>query len=112
MNIGEAAAATRKYSVYHAPGEYYWIVSSAPSVSQMRDFGIKAALTSEREAQSACDRLNLLAVLACIREGSDAMCAAGSQDHKDAWGPDAPIFEHSVYRAMIDALIAEVKAQK
>lgn len=52
--------------------------------------------------------MNLLAVLEAIREPSDAMCAAGSQDHKDAWGGEAPIFEHSVYRAMIDALIAEV----
>ena len=70
MNIGDAARATRKYSVYHAPGEHYWIVSPAPSVSQMRDFRIKAALPSEREAQAACDRLNLIAVMEAIRDTS------------------------------------------
>ena len=109
MNIDEAARATRKYSVYHAPGEHYWIVSSAPSVSQMRDFRIKAALPSEREAQAACDRMNLLAVLEAIMEPNTAMLCAGVDADDGQTGIER--IKH-IHRAMIGALIAEVKAQK
>ena len=104
MNIDEATRATRKYQWVCHDGE--WFVEGTTVPESVGPF------ETLQEAACACDRLNLLAVLACIREESDAMCAAGAQNHKDAWGPDAPIFEHSVYRAMIGALIAEVKAQK
>lgn len=106
MNIDKAMMETRRYFVLSWSPDAFTVGTrrtdiSAPSLN--RTFKTRA------EAQIACDRMNLLAVLACIREESDAMCAAGAQNHKDAWGPDAPIFEHSVYRAMIAALIAEVE---
>lgn len=105
MSIDDAARATRKY--WSAPHWEYQDVYFADHAGCDPE-NVGALYGSCAEANAACDRMNLLAVLEAIREPSDAMCAAGSQDHKDAWGGEAPIFEHSVYRAMIDALIAEV----
>ena len=53
-----------------------------------------------KEAQAACDRMNLQAVLEAIREPSEEQIVAGSPVSEAGVEPD-------VYTAMIDALIAE-----
>lgn len=109
MNVDKAARATRAF--FTAGWNDIWDAKVWQVFTSSEHVAASKGFSSRDEAQAACDRMNLLAVLTCIREESDAMCAAGAQNHKAAWGPDAPIFEHSVYRAMIGALIAEVNAR-
>lgn len=73
MNIDEAARATRKYQVFGDGGS---------------------------EAQIACDRMNLLAVLEAIREPSEVMVAEGEAAY--VYHPK------NIWSEMIYALIAEV----
>lgn len=88
MNLTEAARATRKYFVTDS-GEI------ALTVDVIR--------RDRAEAQSACDRLNLAAVLEAIREPSDSSLAYVAPEEDAA---------KAHWINMVDALIAEVKAQK
>ena len=101
MNIDKAMMETRRYFVLSWSPDAFTVGTrrtdiSAPSLN--RTFKTRA------EAQIACDRMNLLAVLEAIREPSEVMVAEGEAAHvyhpKNIWGE------------MIYALIAEVKAQK
>ena len=100
MNIDDAALATRKYDWFlQGPeGERKVCVWHGDDL---------LAFDSIPEAQTACDRLNLLAVLEAIREPSEALqtAAVWRKADQEAIGD----LYASVYRAMIDALIAEVK---
>ena len=86
MTIADAARATRRY--------------------RKKGLLILNSETLKYEAgnEAKCDRLNLIAALEAIREPSEAMCSAAPKDDlKTAHGA---VY---VWRAMIDALIAEVK---
>lgn len=97
MSIGESAKATRRY-VFWRSSDDFWSVGIdgiGNAVAQFR---------SPVEAQAACDRLNLLAVLEAIREPTERMVAAA---RRAGYGAEfcAPI----EWRAMIDAAIKEVR---
>lgn len=99
MNIDKAMMETRRYFVLSWSPDAFTVGTrrtdiSAPSLN--RTFKTRA------EAQIACDRMNLLAVLEAIREPSEAMCIAGDDE-------DGTIQPQWYWRTMIDALIAEVE---
>lgn len=97
MTIADAARATRKYFVARRP------MPGGMGGFSVYDRTAKPAgvFRTEDEAQAACDRLNLLAVLEAIREPSEAQMIAGTPASEHGVEPD-------VYTAMIDELIAEV----
>ena len=105
MNIDEAARATRKY--WSAPHWEYQDVYFADHAGGDPE-NVGALYGSCAEAQAACDRLNLLAVLEAIREPSAAMLCTGADADDGQTGIER--VKH-IYRAMIDALIAEVPRQ-
>ena len=92
MNIDEAARATRKY--WSAPHWEYQDVYFADHAGCDPE-NVGALYGSWAEAQIACDRLNLLAVLEAILRLGDTERA----------------FSRDFVRT-VEALIAEVKAQK
>ncbi len=97
MSIDKAALATRKYVVGHNGG--WWIVDTMENISRLTSH-------DEADAQAACDRLNLAAVLRAIREPEQNIIdAAPRSDLKTVHGA------FYVWRAMVDALIAEVKGK-
>lgn len=93
MNIDEAARATRKY--WSAPHWKYQDVYFADHAGCDPE-NVGALYGSCAEAQAACDRLNLLAVLEAIREPSEAMAYSS-------------LGQREMYQAVIDALIDEVE---
>ncbi len=96
MNIDEAARATRKY--WSAPHwEYQDTYFAAHEGYDPENVG--ELYGSCAEANAACDRMNLRAVLEAIREPSEAMVDTG---HYSSFG------QRETYQAMIGALIAEV----
>ena len=95
MNVDEAARATRKYKME-------WMACDNGSV-------IEFVSSDSPDNQAACDRLNLIAVLEAIREPSEAMVWAPPSRANQS--PEDSMYA-GIYRAMIDALIAEVKEQK
>ena len=106
--IAEAARATRRYHMdcsLHTGVQTCFVVESASG-----NITLGPILYSSTEAQAACDRLNLLAVLEAIRKPSEGMLRASDRfAHTDEtenidWKGIARI----QWRAMIDALIAEV----
>lgn len=99
MTISDAARATRRYAVWRRSGAAF-VVSGAPVDLTLPDL---PTFRKRSEAEAACDRLNLLAVLEAIREPDEAMLQAA---YTIPGGEDEP-GDH--WRAMIDALIAEVK---
>lgn len=102
MNIDKAARATHMHCV-HA-----FNVDESPRYIVRKVIGgsiIPPFLSTVVEAQAACDRLNLLSVLEAIREPSVEMYMAGVDASLGSL-PD------KTFRAMIDALIADVQAQK
>ena len=105
MNIDEAARATRKFNTTTIYG--CGKGPSGPAVCLAGDDsggGEFEIFPSVADAQAACDRENLLAVLEAIREPTQAMIDA-------APGGDLATLHGAVYvwRAMIGALIEEVK---
>jgi len=90
MDINEAAKATRKYAVWCSDIRT-WAVGINGSGAAVVNF------QSLDEAMSACDRLNLIAVLEAIREPSMKACAAAFIANEDE-NPGG------TWRAMIDAL--------
>lgn len=106
MNIDEAARATRKYKMSFIYGCGKGPSGIAVCMEGEDDDYIKM-FSGTAEAQTACDYLNLLAVLEAIREPSAEMNRAGYDAFEDGYVAAAPR-----YTAMIDALIAEVNAQK
>lgn len=101
MNIDEAAKATRKYEFAENWIYDHWEYSVHLVEN---DYQRIAIYKYQDEAIAACDRLNLIETLKAIREPSEAMCSAAPKDDlKTAHGA---VY---VWRAMIDALIAEVK---
>ena len=106
MNIDEAARATRKY--WSAPHWEYQDVYFADHAGCDPE-NVGALYGSWAEAQAACDRLNLLTVLEAIREPNTVMLCAGVDADDGQTGIER--IKH-IYRAMIDALITEVKTQK
>lgn len=101
MNIDKAARATRKY--WSAPHWEYQDVYFADHAGCDPE-NVGALYGSCAEAQAACDRLNLLAVLEAIREPSEVMVAEGEAAY--VYHPK------NIWSEMIYALIAEVKEQK
>lgn len=104
MNIDNTARATRKYSICETmkgetmkDGGWRYVV---------RNLDTKETILVPQDVspEEFRDRLNLLAVLEAIREPTQAMIDA-------APGSDLRTLHGAVYvwRAMIDALIAEVK---
>ena len=96
MNIDEAARATRKYSVVPPIlGNEYWrvIQHSDPTYTEV-------CFNSPYDAQAACDRMNLRAVLEAIREPSETMVNTGYY---------SSLGQRETYQTMIDALVAEVR---
>ena len=103
MNIDEAARATRKYQWVCHDGE--WFVEGTTVPESVGPF------ETLQEAACACDRLNMLAVLEAIREPNIEAHLAGSEIlMQKCFRPE--VVSNLVFRAMIDALIAEVNAQK
>ena len=101
MSIDDAARATRKYFVSHNPYDG-WIV---------RDVGGEIIRYDEdmQDAQAACDRLNMIAVLEAIREPTKAMVRAAT----DTTGQFDIGHEYvTAWQAMVDALIAEAKEKQ
>jgi len=102
MNIDKAAQATRKYfvaclRVYDRADIAY-------------EYGI-GPFSSPEEAQSACNRWNLHAVLEEIWDPSPATCMSAVEWQEDPDNDDgSPYSVAGIYRAMIDALIDDVKA--
>ena len=99
MNIDEAARATRGFYIEWngLKDAQVWQVFTSEHVAASRGFN------SRDDAQAACDRLNLIAVLEAIREPSDSSLAYVAPEEDAA---------KAHWINMIDALIAEVKAQK
>ena len=103
MSIDKAAKATRRYCVEH---HREW----SGKTNNGLNFGILIGLgwrwlATSGEAQAACDRLNLLAVLEAIREPSDGMIEA--ERRTGGW----VINDGDIWRVMIDAAIKEVEAK-
>ncbi len=102
MNIDKAAWATRAffYSSWNGlwDAKVWQVFTSSEHVAASKGFSSRA------EAQAACDRLNLLAVLEAIREPSEAAVRAGYDAFEDGYVAIRPRL-----KAVIDALIAEVK---
>ncbi len=104
MTIADAARSTRKHAasfVYGCGSERSrWAIFD----DEENDIGWIApgGVATQAEAQAACDRMNLLAVLDALREPREAMVAAADD-------PDGTIQPAWYWRTMIDALIAEVK---
>ena len=98
MNIDEAARATRAFYIEWngLKDAKVWQVFTSEHVAASRGFN------SRDDAQAACDRMNLRAVLEAIREPSETMMDAGIE-RVEGGEPDV------IYNAMIDALIAEVR---
>lgn len=98
MTIADAVGETRKY--WPAPHWEYPDAYFAATEGYCPE-NVGAIFPSFTEAQTTCDRLNMLAVLEsdAIREPSERMVTAGygHSDPADTW------------RAMIDELIAEVR---
>lgn len=96
-DLTEAARATRKYEVTMTKndqsGDVFW--NAVRGSTHIYQFNCRD------EAQAACDRLNLLAVLKALREPSEGMV--------DAIGVGTVETDANRWRAMIDALIAEVR---
>ena len=99
MNLTEAARATRKYYVM-GDGRGNYRVCDHNNLEEYDDL----RFTSDEEVYSFCDRLNLAAVLEAIREPTGQMNKAGYEAFEDGYIAVTPR-----YKAMIDALIAEVK---
>ena len=102
----KAAPATRKYwPVPHR--EYvsvYYVAFDGPQDPE----NIGELFYSFKEAQAACDRLNLLAVLEAIREPSEGMEKAALLRYPNLGNGDVA----SIWYAMIDAAITEVKSDE
>ena len=105
-DLAEAARATRKYFVsWHGLikakvwGVYPQDLFDPYSGELVAEID---HLSSEDEAQAACDRLNLIAVLEALREPSEGVVDSG-----DAVAAYGGVIE--VWSAMIDAAIAEVR---
>jgi hypothetical protein len=98
MSIDDAARATRRYVPFLTVNG--WVAHDRPQwISSVPP-----------EAQAACDRLNLAAVLRAIREPSEAMIRAGkTAGAGNVWGNSAGL-SGNIFSAMIDALIAECDA--
>lgn len=98
-DLAEAARATRKYEVTMTKndqsGDVFW--NAVRGSTHIYQFNCRD------EAQAACDWLNLLAVLKALREPSDGMIEA--ERRTGGW----VINDGDIWRAMIDALIAEVR---
>lgn len=111
MSIDEAARATRRYEVEEYGGPDAWadldrfavFKCEAPgyTIAEWRANGFVSEHVTEDEAQAACDRLNLAAVLEALREPSMRMITVGWQ--RPSMAPAEQ------WRTMIDALLAEVK---
>lgn len=92
MTIDEAARATRAY------------FRSGKAVLTSDGTTVTKRITGD-EAQAACDRLNLIAVLEAIMEPIAFMRSAGDTAFENG-------YVEEVFTAMIDALITEVKEQQ
>lgn len=103
MTIDEAARATRRYMAHD---EFTWGESSVVLDDGTDNGKLVEKFTSDEQAQAACDRLNLIAVLEAIREPSITMCSGLVSNTNATADP------RWYWRLMIDALIAEVKEQK
>lgn len=106
--IAEAARATRMWQ--YTPGNVVYSLSVD---------GVHVC-TTQAEAKDKCDRLNAEAFLLAVREPSEAMVEAVCSDewigHPEAktesivrWKLSQRSAARKKWRAMIDALIAEVK---
>lgn len=102
MNIDDAARATRKFELAVINDEYF-VAPFRIRRSAMDETMTVAGPLSCAEAQAACDRMNLRAVLGAIREPTQTMVDAAPRD--DLRTLHGAVY---VYRAMIGALIAEV----
>lgn len=91
-DLTEAARATRRYFITRSG-----TIAIAVDVVQKE-------LT---DTQAACDRLNLLAVLEALREPSEGMATAAER----VCGLWEGFLAENGWRAMIDKLIAEVRAR-
>ena len=100
-DLAEAARATRKY--WPAPHREYVSVYYVAFDGPQDPENIGELFYSFKEAQAACDRLNLLAVLKALREPIDGMIEA--ERRTGGW----VINDGDIWRAMIDAAITEVK---
>ena len=103
MNIDEAAKATRKYEFAENWIYDHWEYSVHLVEN---DYQRIAIYKDQDEAIAACDRLNLIAALEAIREPSEAMQKAAMD--RDGFDTEGNLYI-GIFRAMIDALIAEVR---
>lgn len=106
MSIDEAARATRRYMAHD---EFTWGESSVVLDDATDNGKLVEKFTSDEQAQAACDRLNLIAVLEAIMEPSERMVMAADRasyiwqeafEPKDAW------------LSMLAEKISEVKEQQ
>ena len=103
INIKDAAKETRKYFF-----TYYDACLGPVVCIDDGDNTIIRKCENEDEAESVCDRLNLIAVLEAIREPSETMVDAAVYR---AMRDQIPAHVLSVnWRVMIDALISELKS--
>ena len=93
--VDDAALATAKFFITRVDFDDFFVGTQEIHLGSFKTYA---------EAKSACDRWNLLAVLEAIREPTQAMIDA-------APGSDLRTLHGAVYvwRAMIAALIAEVR---
>lgn len=94
MNIADAARATRKYFVERAIG-WFWVIDEQENVHRQ--------MADRERAQAACDLLNAEAFLLAIREPSEETMYAGAKTGAEFYST------RTIWRAMVDALIAEVR---
>lgn len=100
MTIDEAAKATRRYAVWCNTQNTWAIGVHGRAKAEF-------SLSKLEEAQAACDRLNLIAVLEALREPSEGMVAAGVHRARRDQIPAHVLATN--WRAMIDAAIKEVR---
>lgn len=95
LDLDKAAQATRRFHVAQTLSGGYVVVP-----------GGERLFYKIRQAEYACDRLNLAAVLEAIREPIPSVVMAGGEAYAHQI-PAAVVAR--TWRAMVDALIAEVK---
>ena len=106
-DLAEAARATRRYEVVGINLDYYVIPRRARIWHPIDETISVAGPLRAEEAQAACDRLNLIAVLEALREPSEGMVAAGVHRARRDQIPAHVLATN--WRAMIDAAVTEVK---